>query len=1125
MAGQPLYPSLVGDCRVVLVEAAADLDEMCKSLGLPDYRSNYGCLRCFAHRNTFADLAAPSRKRTHDWLLDTAATALFRLPVDDDGAAELRENSRIKRKRGGVVVSSVMRDKFPLLRRGDRIEPVHPGFPDFWHGERDDPLLKLKAGKSRKLLPYVVHLLRDQGGQLLLDDADPAMREGTKLLTVGTGLLDYSEILRGQPRRMDELAVLHLESVIFDAMAAWISTGRKVVMKFHVGGTLCGHASGMCIPDAQHVRAPLRTRIVLGGSGGNGEKRAEDLGTFVSVARMARWAVVLKVELPVGSGELSARLSEERALWASCLDEKVGHLVDLMGSLEQRLDGLDRLGGPGFQPAAADYDEELQVESGAHRLSSELSVVSSGREVASSASTGDPHRLEGAGKMGQLSVLDTMCRAVEALQDQNRIHRSEIKALQAQHVEQRDVSNDLARGLESVKEDVRLLQAVPFPLAADLEELRAQLFQNCGDVAALRDKVLVRLQSYMCHYLLSQDTLDLRMPHRSHNTNIKGSSDTSSRHSQSARADYRDGDANGANYPDYLRDFEALVKHVGRQRASSPQEMPDVANSATDAAVTSGDQGFSQAGDWPGEQLHQAMLATGLIATNAMLPDPESGHTYTDNSGHRRPLDIQRQIEQLLVAHPTRVQVLNIDADTDPEVRSLLDMPEVRQWDMHQCMFGEDAEEGPAIRLPKVPVELFKFVQGMEGGEGNAAKQFFEGLEKVIGDLGATKSHLIYNIAALQGEVQRQGGRIGALLQATGLERADPPHVRTDSAPPVDAPPGERRRASRERRSASPERRSASPERRGASPDRRSASPDRRSASPDRRSQRLPAAPRRLHGAPRCLPRGEARRFPLGAAGRLPGEAEAEGCAAGRLRRGGARGLRVKQQGQRAVEGRLGGRGRQARRGRGRADQVREAALRRVGRPGQLLEASGLRSSGGGDGGDGRLWGRGGDQQAALDGAHGGHGAGVGGPVWLRAVLSRISPIRRGLPPTSGSAAPRCQHSTVSCRAPSPPIEICGVAVSWCTFGACPFRETSRRQGFEIGGAHHPVPPSLPPPLPSHRLPLPSSFLPLPSTPPRLFNPRWRRGEGMWMRELCESPTGVEGARWSCPSRVSRGWS
>eukprot|EP00959_Pyramimonas_sp_CCMP1952_P069595 1452655-Pyramimonas_sp.AAC.1 len=52
----------------------------------------------------------------------------------------------------------------------------------------------------------------------------------------------------------------------------------------------------------------------------------------------------------------------------------------------------------------------------------------------------------------------------------------------------------------------------------------------------------------------------------------------------------------------------------------------------------------------------------------------------------------------------------------------------------------EDIDEGPAVQLPKVPDELLKFIQSMEGEEGNNAKQFFEDLEKVQGLPPKTKT-------------------------------------------------------------------------------------------------------------------------------------------------------------------------------------------------------------------------------------------------------------------------------------------------------------------------------------------------------------------------------------------------
>eukprot|EP00959_Pyramimonas_sp_CCMP1952_P178494 3730998-Pyramimonas_sp.AAC.1 len=58
-------------------------------------------------------------------------------------------------------------------------------------GPRESPLLKMKAGKSRAALPFIVYLLRSAGGRDLLDSADPAVSEGSRLLEVGEGMLKY----------------------------------------------------------------------------------------------------------------------------------------------------------------------------------------------------------------------------------------------------------------------------------------------------------------------------------------------------------------------------------------------------------------------------------------------------------------------------------------------------------------------------------------------------------------------------------------------------------------------------------------------------------------------------------------------------------------------------------------------------------------------------------------------------------------------------------------------------------------------------------------------------------------------------------------------------------------------
>jgi hypothetical protein len=52
-------------------------------------------------------------------------------------------------------------------------------------GDENSPYLKLKAGKSRSLLPFVAFTLRQKGGRDLLDRHDPVQLDGAKLLTVG----------------------------------------------------------------------------------------------------------------------------------------------------------------------------------------------------------------------------------------------------------------------------------------------------------------------------------------------------------------------------------------------------------------------------------------------------------------------------------------------------------------------------------------------------------------------------------------------------------------------------------------------------------------------------------------------------------------------------------------------------------------------------------------------------------------------------------------------------------------------------------------------------------------------------------------------------------------------------
>lgn len=187
-------------------------------------------------------------------------------------------------------------------------------------------------------------------------------------------------------------------------------------------------------------------------------------------------------------------------MWTSCLDEKMGHLTGLMGALEQRLEeGLDRLGAT-VRSGHLHLDEESVLPPGPQRLASEFSAFS-GREDDSSAST-SAHMGESPGSnTGQLAVINTMCRAVEALQDQNRIQRGELKALQGEQEEQRSVTRDLASELDNLKEDLLMLgrdiqllceRQHQETAICDIEVMRSQIIQNCGDIAALRSQTLAR---------------------------------------------------------------------------------------------------------------------------------------------------------------------------------------------------------------------------------------------------------------------------------------------------------------------------------------------------------------------------------------------------------------------------------------------------------------------------------------------------------------------------------------------------------------------------------------------------------------------------------------------------------
>ena len=99
LSGTPL--SGIGEgsevIRGILCEVSCDLDEYTKTLGMPHYNANYGCMRCFVHRGNFADLNAPVRKRTHDWFRAVAPTCMHQHPITDRQVPTLVNNLRASR--------------------------------------------------------------------------------------------------------------------------------------------------------------------------------------------------------------------------------------------------------------------------------------------------------------------------------------------------------------------------------------------------------------------------------------------------------------------------------------------------------------------------------------------------------------------------------------------------------------------------------------------------------------------------------------------------------------------------------------------------------------------------------------------------------------------------------------------------------------------------------------------------------------------------------------------------------------------------------------------------------------------------------------------------------------------
>ena len=169
MSGRPLFNYKGETFFGVLTEISADLDEFAKSFGLPHYRAAYPCLRCFCPLSKLDDLARESRKRTHQWVMDSAEGALKFFNVDDGIVPDVLASVEGKKKRGGLVVTdTTLAGQIPGIRKWDRIEPAPHEFPDIVHGERCqdyDPSKRrmLVYRRDRNLLLFINRLFKLEG--------------------------------------------------------------------------------------------------------------------------------------------------------------------------------------------------------------------------------------------------------------------------------------------------------------------------------------------------------------------------------------------------------------------------------------------------------------------------------------------------------------------------------------------------------------------------------------------------------------------------------------------------------------------------------------------------------------------------------------------------------------------------------------------------------------------------------------------------------------------------------------------------------------------------------------------------------------------------------------------------
>ena len=95
-------------------------------------------------------------------------------------------------------------------------------------------LAKPKAHESKKILRWIVHLLKNQQGATLLDSGSASGNMGQMHLKFGEKLLELYAVCASEQRKMSDESLEHVSFLCSTAANCWEQLGGAATMKFHI---------------------------------------------------------------------------------------------------------------------------------------------------------------------------------------------------------------------------------------------------------------------------------------------------------------------------------------------------------------------------------------------------------------------------------------------------------------------------------------------------------------------------------------------------------------------------------------------------------------------------------------------------------------------------------------------------------------------------------------------------------------------------------------------------------------------------------------------------------------------------------------------------------------------------